>query len=71
MSWWCGTESKAFLISKKIAATCLFFTSSWCQELLTERRASCVEKCGMVFLLTKRESENQDLGRAVQNECKD
>ena len=47
MSWWCGTESKAFFTSKKTAATCWFFASSWCQEFVTERRASCVEERGL------------------------
>ena len=42
----CGTESKAFLTSKKTQATCLCLDKSLNQERVTERSASWVEERG-------------------------
>ena len=45
MSWWCGTESKAFFTSKKTAATCWTTAATWvyrlCDTLAAVGRRIC------------------------------
>lgn len=46
---WDRVKINAVFTLKKTttAATCWILASSWCQELVTERRASCVEERGL------------------------